>query len=334
MAEGTRRSTRVPKQLAILLVGSDIEGRVFSEKTKTVVLSRHGAGIVSSYKLSAEQELVLRRLDNDMEADIRVVGQLAHESGVYTYGVAFVDPTVNFWGIEFPPPSEAERQARRTFLECSSCKGREQVEQTELESDVFLINKSLMRYCKRCGSSTLWKEASGPAPPPASKPAPLSPPPVPPASASALRESSSEGIPPYLEPETDWAPQPSRFRPQPAAPDPSATDTAAKSSTPESPATSFHSARVENRRKHVRTKVNFKACVRSEKYPEDIVTCEDMSRGGLRFKSSKRYMEQALIEVAAPYQPGAAAIFVSARIVFVQELGAEKLFRYGVSYLR
>jgi hypothetical protein len=329
MAEGTRRSTRVPKQLAILLVGSDMEGRVFSEKTKTVVLSRHGGGIVSTYKLSAEQELVLRRLDNEMEADIRVVGQLAHESGVYTYGVAFVDPTVNFWGIEFPPPTEAERLARRTFLECSSCKGREQVDQTELESDVFTINKSIMRYCKRCGSSTLWREASGPAPL-ASKSTPL-PAAAPPAPAPA---STSPEIPPFLEPETDWAPQPSRFRPQQAAPDPTLPDTAGKSMAPEAPAASAHSARVENRRKHVRTKVNFKACVRSESYREDIVTCEDMSRGGLRFKSRKRYPEKTLIEVAAPYQPGAAAIFVSARIVFVQELTEEKLFRYGVAYLR
>ncbi len=59
-ADGTRRSGRIPKQIAITLVGSDIEGRVFSERTKTVLLSRHGAGIVSTYKLSAEQELVIR----------------------------------------------------------------------------------------------------------------------------------------------------------------------------------------------------------------------------------------------------------------------------------
>lgn len=333
MAEGTRRSTRVPKQLAILLVGSDMEGRVFSEKTKTVVLSRHGGGIVSTYKLSAEQELVLRRLDNDMEADIRVVGQLAHESGVYTYGVAFVDPTVNFWGIEFPPPTEAEKLARRAFLECSSCKGRETVDQTELESDVFMINKSIMRYCKRCGSSTLWREASGPAP---AAPAATSPVTMPPESVPAASEPAahSSAIPPDLEPETDWAPQPSRFRPHGAAAEPAAPGTLAKPKVSDSAAVPTGSHRIENRRKHVRTKVNFKACVRAENRAEDIVTCEDMSRGGLRFKSRRIYAEKSLIEVAAPYQPGTPAIFVSARIIFVQELLDEKFFRYGVAYLR
>jgi len=58
---GLRRSSRIPKEIAILLVGSDMEGKMFSEETKTVVLSRHGAGIVSQYALYAEQELILRR---------------------------------------------------------------------------------------------------------------------------------------------------------------------------------------------------------------------------------------------------------------------------------
>jgi hypothetical protein len=330
MAEGTRRSSRVPKQLAILLVGSDMEGRVFSEKTKTVVLSRHGGGIISSYKLSAEQELVLRRLDNDMEADIRVVGQLAYDSGFYTYGVAFVDPTVNFWGIEFPPPTEAEKLARRAFLECSSCKARETVEQTELESDVFMINKSLMRYCKPCGSSTLWREASGPAPRASAPSVAASSAPAP-AAPSATATSST--LRPDLEPEIDWAPQPSRFRPQSAAADPPAPAMSAKLKASDAGAAPSGSHRIENRRKHVRTKVNFKACIRSQNRAEDIVSCEDMSRGGLRFKSRKRYAEKDLIEVAVPYQAGTPAIFVSARIVFVQELPDEKFFRCGVAYL-
>ena len=58
--EGVRRLSRIPKEMHILLVGSDTEGKIFSEQTKTVLLSRHGAGIVSRYKLSAEQELILR----------------------------------------------------------------------------------------------------------------------------------------------------------------------------------------------------------------------------------------------------------------------------------
>jgi hypothetical protein len=103
---------------------------------------------------------------------------------------------------------------------------------------------------------------------------------------------------------------------------------------PDSGAAAKPATRPENRRKHVRTKVNFKGCVRSFAFGDDIVTCEDISRGGLRFKSRKRYAAKAEIEVAAPYSPGMPGIFVRAQIVYVEELEKERAFRYGVAYLK
>lgn len=302
MAEHLRRSSRIPKELAILLVGSDMEGKVFSEQTKTVVLSRHGAGIVSQYTLSAEQELILRLVDTDKEAEVRVVGQLASEHGRHIYGVAFLDPTVDFWDIEFPPMTPSEKEAGRRLLECSSCKAREAVDHTDVESDVFTINQGVVRYCKRCGSSTMWK----------------------------LPSVAVE--PQRVFPHREAAPEPPRVAAQVEQPldaPPSVTPETVTAST----TTLQHSGRTENRRKQVRTRVNFKGCVRYQHFADDIVSCEDMSRGGLRFKSSKRYSEKSIIEVAAPYSPGSPSIFVSAQIVFVQELLNEKLFRYGVAYL-
>jgi hypothetical protein len=84
----------------------------------------------------------------------------------------------------------------------------------------------------------------------------------------------------------------------------------------------------------VRTKVDFKGCVRSYAFGDDIVTCEDISRGGLRFRSRKEYVAKTDIEVAAPYSPGAPAIFVRGQIVHVEELKQERRFRCGVSYAR
>jgi hypothetical protein len=52
---GRRRSNRIPKTISIILSGSDIEGKQFSEQTKTLVLSRHGAGIVSINKLAMQE---------------------------------------------------------------------------------------------------------------------------------------------------------------------------------------------------------------------------------------------------------------------------------------
>ena len=314
MAESTRRSSRIAKQVAILLIGSDFEGRVFSEKTKTVVLSRHGAGIVSEYKLSAEQELIIRVVETNKEAEVRVVGQLAALSGVYTYGVAFLDPNIDLWGLDFAAATEAEKLARRVLLECSSCKGRDIVDQTDLESDVFAINKNLMRYCKACGSSTLWKQPTGDSDAP-TKTAPIDVSEMPdfdtspriPAPAATLRPAAIQN----------------------------AADARAEVASGSDAVLSAATVppRRENRRKHVRTTVNFKACIRYQNFPNDIVTCEDMSRGGLRFKSRQRYVEKSKIEVAAPYTAGTPPIFVTAEIVFVQELKAERMFRYGVAYV-
>lgn len=295
--EGVRRSSRIPKEIAILLTGSDIEGKVFSEQTKTVLLSRHGAGIVSCYKLSAEQELILRRLDTNKETEVRLVGQIGTEDEVYTYGVAFLDSTNNFWGIEFPKPSEEEQQARVVLMECGSCQTRETVEQSDLESDVYRINEGIIRYCKNCGSSTFWKRGS----------------------------EDGEEVPVIAEMvqarSMGWVDE---DEPSPA-PAPVAVAAPAE---PEPP------ARRENRRKHVRTKASFQACVRSFAHGDDVVNCEDVSRGGLCFKSRKPYSEKFKIEVAAPYTPGMQNFFTPAEIVHVEELKDEKKFRCGVAYLK
>jgi hypothetical protein len=302
--EHLRRSSRIPKELSILLIGSDMEGKAFSEMAKTVVLSRHGAGIVSTYKLAAEQEIILRYLDTNKEAVVRVVGQIGSQDDNYTYGVAFLDQNIDFWETEFPPASEAERRARRSVLECGGCKQRETVEHSEMEADVLIVNEGIVRFCKNCGDSTFWKrvspaaedQAAAPAPPPAPLPTPQSMAPVSPA-------------------------------PLPAAAEPESPPPAATPVPPPKPA-----PRQENRRKHARMKVNYKACIRRTGFPDDVVSCEDMSRGGICFRSRKRYYEQTAIEVAVPYSSADQAIFVPATIVWVQELPDEKLYKCGLAY--
>ena len=94
-----RSSARIPKEIPILLIGSDLDGRMFSERATTVLLSLHGAGVLSRDKLSPEQELILRWPDKNKETDIRIVGQIGEQSGRHTCGVAFFDFNLNFWEI-------------------------------------------------------------------------------------------------------------------------------------------------------------------------------------------------------------------------------------------
>jgi PilZ domain-containing protein len=315
-----RSNGRIPKEVPILLIGSDLAGKVFSEPTKTVVLSRHGAGLLSRHKLYPEQELVLRCPGRNLETEIRIVGQVGEQSGLYTYGVAFLDPRINFWAIEFPPLSPAEIAAGLLSLVCCSCSTLEKIDDTGIESDVCATNEGVIRFCKRCGCSTLWKQSAratddkSPVPPALPSSAPVT---STPAQASAQTGPLSQAAV-------------SRAGPAPAGAylgeSPAAVLTV--------PPPEKSAPRGAERRKHPRVRVNYSACVRHPGFlDDDIVVCEDLSRGGLRFKSRRRYYEQSFIEVAVPYSAGQSAIFVPARIVFVQELPEQNRFRCGASFL-
>ncbi|MGB8458610.1 MAG: PilZ domain-containing protein [Candidatus Acidiferrum sp.] len=313
--EHLRRSSRIPKELSILLTGSDMDGKGFSEMTKTVLLSRHGAGIISTYKLSAEQEIIVRYLDTNKEALVRVVGRIGSEGEIYTYGVAFVDTSnIDFWGIDFAPISETEKRARRVLLECSNCKQRETVDHSDVESDVLIINDSITRFCKQCGDSTLWRRTSELP----SKPAEEQPVLVAAGQSTTVSSSAEITIPATKQVSVTSLDSPSAQTPSAYA----------------SPMDRKPAAPLDNRRKHPRTKVNYKACIRRSGFAEDIVTCEDMSKGGLCFKSRKQYFARTDIEVAVPYSPGGNAIFVTAEIAWVVEITKDKLYKCGVTYRR
>jgi len=273
-----RRSKRIPKAVSIVLSGSDLEGKQFCEQTKTLMLSRHGAGIISINKLAPQEALFIRCVETNKEAAVRVVGQVGRMTDGYIYGVAFLDPSANLWDVEFVPLRiEADWEAKSMLLECTSCHAREALNPNDIELDVYAINQTISRYCKHCEKSTPWEEASSEA------------------------DTKPSSIPTEKKPE------------------PEAIPTSA--------------ARPENRRKHVRAKANFSACIRHSG-SEEIVACENVSRGGFCFKGPKRYAEKSVIQVAIPYSAGAPGIFVPAQIVWVQELAADKRFRCGAAYVK
>jgi len=101
-------------------------------------------------------------------------------------------------------------------------------------------------------------------------------------------------------------------------------------SKPELPLSSR--SRAEDRRKEVRTKVDLTACIRQSEFDEEVVVCENISHGGLCFRSKNHYRQGSRIEVAVPYSPRAANIFASAWIIYSQELPRGDSFRHGVAY--
>jgi hypothetical protein len=336
---GSRRSGRIAKEIPILLTGTDTAGHFFAEETKTVVLSRHGAGILSRHRLAPDELLAIRLPDTAIEAPIRLVGQMAEEAEGFTYGVEFLDADLDFWQIPFPPPPRWQTDAD-TQLECSLCHRSERIHQTEIEADVYALLQNILRFCPTCGISTLWRKPSADRVLP---PKPLSRPPAKPPDAP----SRSQPAPALIE-EFDFAPAhvsasdssvSSAYSSEAplaltgkdlygvaALASPDAPAASSTSSAPPAPASD-----KANRRVHLRSRVNFTARIRSE-FGDEIAESDDISKGGFSFRSRQSYPLNSLIEVALPYSPGWDAMFVPARIKHIEKLPGGALFRYGAAY--
>jgi hypothetical protein len=92
--------------------------------------------------------------------------------------------------------------------------------------------------------------------------------------------------------------------------------------------------RVLPRRNRTRVKARVLACIRQRGFQEEVAVCEDLSKGGIAFRSRNQYAEGSRVEVAVPFTPGAGAIFVPIRIVFSQPIPSAGLFRHGAAYIK
>ncbi|PYV11687.1 MAG: hypothetical protein DMG23_03560 [Acidobacteria bacterium] len=153
-----RRGDRVSLAIPIQVRGTDVKDQAFIDETKTVVLSPQGATIVLRQMLEPDSKVIIRHLATGQEAECRVVGQIGGQSGDYMYGVAILDPTVNLWGIGFPPLAESEKAVGRVLLRCHDCRNPEVIYLDELEVEVFTVNRCISRPCGSCRRTTLWKE--------------------------------------------------------------------------------------------------------------------------------------------------------------------------------
>ena len=301
-ADGTnkqRRSGRISQQIPIILIGNDTEGLTFSEEAKTVVLSRYGAGIVSVHKLTAEQELVMRIAGTNQEAEVRVIGEIGQQGAEHTYGVTFVDEEADFWRMEFPPaPAWQQERAEVLTLECCGCRGVVDVMNGDFEYDVCAIHRGLARFCDECGLLTVWR-----------RPTEIV------ESGRRLRVQKKAAAEVVLDsvPLAEWV-EPARDR-----------------------AVTVAIAEPVDRRIRTRAKVNFFACVRSEKFGEEVVPCIDMSKGGVSFRARKAYEKDMKVQIAVPFAADvreAPAIFVRARVAHVKPSEDGETWRCGVEFLR
>ena len=88
----------------------------------------------------------------------------------------------------------------------------------------------------------------------------------------------------------------------------------------------------KEKRKHRRTRMRMTACVRLS-FLEDVVACEDISKGGFRFTSRKEYPEGTRVEVSIPYTRSSTNMFSPAYIVRCKKL-PDGQYQHGVCYAK
>ena len=262
-----RTSDRIFVEIPITIVGTNMAGQHFVESTNAIVLSRRGARIIASQALAPDQRLTIQCVKTGKEAVARVVGPIMGEGSACHYGIAFLQPDINIWGVHFPVLDGTENPASRMFLECAECHAQEVVHLDVFELEVFLANRFLTRACPKCAKRTAW-----------------------------MRSASREG------------PSPAN----PAIPDPTI---------------------ATQERKSPRIKLEVPVCLRNPQFGEEVVTTENVSRGGFRVRSQKDYPLGTVLEAALPYSPGAANIFTPARIVHKQVGIGANTFAYGIAYV-
>jgi len=86
-------------------------------------------------------------------------------------------------------------------------------------------------------------------------------------------------------------------------------------------------------RKAPRINLKVNACLRHPVFGEEVVSTENVSRGGFRFLSRRDYPIGTVIEAALPYSPGAANIFTPAKIVYKEAGDDAGTFAHGVAYV-
>lgn len=271
-SDGLRQSDRVRFRMPVEVSWTAAGGIAVRQVAETMLVSRNGGVLRLSEKLSAGQDVRLRRMEGDIvkAAHARVMAEIDKDGDGFLYAIHITEPRADFWDIDFPPPHKAEEALARLLMECGFCQRREVVYLNELELKSFEVRKCVARLCKHCDTPSIWVEAQ------------------------------------------------------------------AEMKAPENGATTAPAIeeRIIPRRNRTRVKARVLACIRRRGFQEEVVVCEDLSKGGLSFRSRNKYEEGSRLEVAVPFTPGSGAIFVPIRIVFSQAIPTAGLYRHGAAYIK
>jgi hypothetical protein len=232
--------------------------------------------------------LLNQALVADDEIDIRighreVRGRVAGKLRTLTEG--------HIYAIEFDQPAnfrwdvpfpETADPGPTLHLHCSACDLGGEVTLTGVDALVYEAVGAIMRACPRCCERTLWRQERG------ANRQQWSNGPLPDSSSGSVSGEPVSGLP--------LASHIERLRPKP---------------------------RTKDDRKSRRIQLKgAKACLQTPVRGTDVAVVVDISKGGLRFVSSKNYERGDWLRVAVPYTEGGTNIFVPAEIVRIEKRAA------------
>ena len=153
---GKRRSDRILVPLRIRVTGVDAAWDEFEEDTVTISVNKHGACISLEHVLLPAQRINIKNLENDIETQFRVVGELRQVFGNRReWGVEILTPECNIWGLDFAPPSEGVQP--KVLICCTACKNGALSPISSIEYDVLVFTGAMSRHCEFCGETTRWQ---------------------------------------------------------------------------------------------------------------------------------------------------------------------------------
>lgn len=91
---------------------------------------------------------------------------------------------------------------------------------------------------------------------------------------------------------------------------------------------------TRNVRRHMRIRCRLRAGIRYQPHDkEDVLELNDISRGGVCFTTDKHLVPGTRFEIATPYSPGKANIFIPAAVVRLKPIPDQNLYEYGAAYV-
>jgi hypothetical protein len=93
--------------LTIQVSGTNVGGKGFVARAKTLLLSRHGAKIVVPQELGPEQEINITCPGILNGEAARVVNLYKREAEGFSYGIEFLNDVGDLWKTRFPPAEES-----------------------------------------------------------------------------------------------------------------------------------------------------------------------------------------------------------------------------------